>query len=212
MRILIVDDHSIYRQGMSACLSGSKEVDSVSQAESVSDAWSSGLASECELVIVDQDVPGALDFVRQIRSATRARAIVCGSGCTQTALIAAVESGAAGYLRKEELTSEQLRAAVRAAGSGAGVIEPDLLGELLDGVARASSDVLARRGLSLIRLSAREREVLRMVADGHPIREVAEELRYSERTIKNVIHDVVTKMNVRSRSQAVAEAVREGLI
>jgi DNA-binding NarL/FixJ family response regulator len=50
------------------------------------------------------------------------------------------------------------------------------------------------------------------VAEGHPIREVAEQLRYSERTIKNVIHDVVTKLNVRTRSQAVAQAVREGLI
>jgi DNA-binding NarL/FixJ family response regulator len=64
----------------------------------------------------------------------------------------------------------------------------------------------------LSRLTSREQEVLRLVAAGHPTREVARRLCYSERTIKNVIHDVVTKLNARTRSQAVAEAVREGLI
>ena len=65
---------------------------------------------------------------------------------------------------------------------------------------------------SLSPLTVREQEVLRLVADGHPTREVAKRLSYSERTVKNVIHDVVTKFNARSRSQAVAAAVREGLI
>ena len=66
--------------------------------------------------------------------------------------------------------------------------------------------------LRLSPLTSREQEVLRLVAAGHPTREVARRLCYSERTIKNVIHDVVTKLNARTRSQAVAEAVREGLI
>jgi DNA-binding NarL/FixJ family response regulator len=62
------------------------------------------------------------------------------------------------------------------------------------------------------RLTDREQQVLALIADGHPTREVAERLCYSERTVKNVLHDVVTKLNARSRSQAVAFAVREGLI
>ena len=89
---------------------------------------------------------------------------------------------------------------------------PDLLGTLLRGITRASREVLEPRGLSLSRLTAREQEVLRLVAEGHPTREVANRLCYSERTIKNVIHDVVTKLNARTRSQAVALAVRERLI
>ena len=76
----------------------------------------------------------------------------------------------------------------------------------------ARSELLEPRGLSLSPLTVREQEVLRLVADGHPTREVAKRLSYSERTVKNVIHDVVTKFNARSRSQAVAAAVREGLI
>ena len=78
-------------------------------------------------------------------------------------------------------------------------------------VRRATSNSLASdRGRR--QLTSREQEVLRLVAAGHPTREVARRLCYSERTIKNVIHDVVTKLNARTRSQAVAEAVREGLI
>jgi DNA-binding NarL/FixJ family response regulator len=62
------------------------------------------------------------------------------------------------------------------------------------------------------RLSDRELRVLALIAEGHPTREVAQQLCYSERTVKNVLHDIVTKLNVRSRSQAVAHAVRDGLI
>ena len=92
------------------------------------------------------------------------------------------------------------------------MLAPDLLGDLLRTIARASNEMLEPRGLSLSPLTVREQEVLRLVADGHPTREVAKRLSYSERTVKNVIHDVVTKFNARSRSQAVAAAVREGLI
>jgi DNA-binding NarL/FixJ family response regulator len=97
---------------------------------------------------------------------------------------------------------------VQAAAGGAGVLAPDLLGSLLRGM---SSDGSNGRP-SLARLTEREQQVLALIAKGHPTREVALELSYSERTVKNVLHDVVTKLNARSRSQAVAHAVREGLI
>ena len=83
---------------------------------------------------------------------------------------------------------------------------PELLDTLCRGVTERGSQPLSPA------LSERERLVLRLVADGHQTREVAAELCYSERTIKNVLHDVVIKMNVRTRSQAVAQAVRQGMI
>ena len=89
---------------------------------------------------------------------------------------------------------------------------PELLGSLLRRISDVSSEVLEPRGLSLSRLTTREQDVLRLVADGHATRDVAKHLSYSERTIKNIIHDAVTKLNARTRSQAVAAAVREGLI
>jgi DNA-binding NarL/FixJ family response regulator len=82
----------------------------------------------------------------------------------------------------------------------------------MQGLSRVSRDLLEPNGLSLSRLSTREQQVLSLVAEGHSTREVASGLHYSERTVKNVLHDVVTKLNARTRSQAVAEAVRQGLI
>jgi DNA-binding NarL/FixJ family response regulator len=115
-----------------------------------------------------------------------------------------MQAGAIGFLRKESLTADSLGAAVRAAASGSGVVTPDLLGRLVAGL-QADERPIAR-------LTDREQQVLALIAEGHPTREVALQLSYSERTVKNVLHDVVTKLNARSRSQAVAFAVREGLI
>ena len=120
--------------------------------------------------------------------------------------------GPCGYLTKDTLTPETLAAGVRAVHSGAGILPPDLLGTLLRTLAEVSRDVLEPRGLSLTSLTTRERNVLRLVAKGLPTREVAQQLSYSERTIKAVMHDVTTKLHAKSRSQAVALAVREGLI
>jgi DNA-binding NarL/FixJ family response regulator len=212
MKVFVLDAHAIYRRGLTACLSASQDICSVADAGSIREAWQDPELRAAQVVVVDQELPGSLEFIRQVREATGARVLVCSARCEETDVVAAVAAGAMGYLGKDTLTAESLTAAVRAAVTGAGVMAPELLGTLLRGISRASEEVLEPRGLSLTRLNAREQQVLRLVAEGHPIREVAEQLRYSERTIKNVIHDVVTKLNVRTRSQAVAHAVREGLI
>ena len=88
----------------------------------------------------------------------------------------------------------------------------DLLGRLIDNVARIQNDLLSPRGLRVTGMADREVRILRLVADGLDTREIAGELNYSERTVKNVLHDVTTRFQLRNRSQAVAYAVREGLI
>ena len=153
-------------------------------------------------------MPGGQDFVGAVIEATGARVLVCTAEPSDDSVLAALQSGAVGFLRKDTLTPDALAAAVQAAASGTGVVAPDLLGNLLRGV--TSEGVNGRP--SLARLTEREQQVLALIAQGHPTREVALELSYSERTVKNVLHDVVTKLNARSRSQAVAHAVREGLI
>jgi DNA-binding NarL/FixJ family response regulator len=123
-------------------------------------------------------------------------------------VLAAIQAGAVGFLRKDTLTTDGLAAAVTAAASGTGVVTPDLLGKLLRTLSANGDHAKPAHA----RLTDREQQVLTLIAKGHPTREVAQELCYSERTVKNVLHDVVTKLNARSRSQAVAHAVREGLI
>lgn len=212
MQVFILDAHSIYRHGLVSCLQGMADVDAVAEAGSVREAWGSGSLANSEVVLVDPEVPGGGDFIRQVREKTGAAVVVCSSRADEQDVLAAVQAGAVGYLCKDTLTPETLETGVRGASNGAGVMTPEILGNLLRGISRVSREVLEPRGLSLSWLTAREQEVLRLVAAGHPTREVAQKLCYSERTIKNVIHDVVTKLNARTRSQAVAQAVREGLI
>ena len=206
MKLFVVDPHTIYRRGLVACLEGLPEVNSVHQAESVRDAWESPPLFEADLVLVDHVMPGGPDFVGAAGESTGARVIVCSSHCTEDAVLGALQAGAVGVLRKDTLTTDSLATAVRAAANGTGVVTPELLRELLDGLAAGIERPVAPR------LTDREQQVLALIAEGHPTREVAEQLCYSERTVKNVLHDVVTKLNARTRSQAVAHAVREGLI
>jgi DNA-binding NarL/FixJ family response regulator len=212
MNVFLVDPHSIYRRGLVACLEGVPEIESITDAVSVEGAWACSELLAADVVLVDHELDGVHDFVRDLRERTGASVLVCSSRSDQRELLAAVQAGAVGYLWKETLTPDALVASLRSAATGSGVLAPELLGDLLRTISRAQNELLEPRGLSLSPLTMREQEVLRLVADGHPTREVAKRLSYSERTVKNVIHDVVTKFNARSRSQAVAAAVREGLI
>jgi DNA-binding NarL/FixJ family response regulator len=96
--------------------------------------------------------------------------------------------------------------------AGQGEVPPDLLARLLDQVGRLQRQVLTPRGIAFSGLSERETQVLRLVADGHGTAEIAVRLCYSERTVKNVLHDITSRLQLRNRSHAVAYALREGLI
>ena len=205
VKLFVVDPHAIYRRGLSVCLEGLPEVESVGQADSVHGAYDDDGLFTADLVIVDPAMPGGAEFVGAVAEATRAPVVVCSSMTDETAVLGALQAGAAGVLRKDTLTTEALANAVRAAADGTGVVTSGLLRELLDALSAEEKPVAAR-------LTDREQQVLSLIAGGHPTREVAEQLCYSERTVKNVLHDVVTKLGARSRSQAVAHAVREGLI
>ena len=207
VKLFVVDPHTIYRRGLAVCLEGLPEVDSVGHAESVRDAWEDEALFAADLVILDHAMTGGPDFVGAVAEASGAPVVVCSSLCSEDRVLAALQAGAVGVLRKETLTTESLASAVRAAADGTGVVTSDLLRELLDGIPTDTNGKPAAA-----RLTEREQQVLSLIAAGHPTREVAQQLCYSERTVKNVLHDVVTKMGARSRSQAVAHAVREGLI
>ena len=179
MKLFVLDPHTIYRRELAASLGQLDGVERVDQAASVSEARASAALADADLVILDPAGAGIDGFI----SSVGARVIVSSSDSSDQSVLSALRAGAIGYLRKDDLTPESLRAAVTALGPG----RPT-------------------------RLTDREQQVLALIADGHPTREVAEQLSYSERTVKNVLHNVVTKLNARSRSQAVAFAVREGLI
>jgi DNA-binding NarL/FixJ family response regulator len=210
VKLFVLDSHTIYRRGLVASLDRLDEVDIVCEADSVREAWEHPGLFASDLVLMDPSLAGGGDFVGAVREATGARVLVCSSDCGQDAVLAALQAGAVGYLPKAELTPESLATAVRAAANGSSVMTPDLLEHLLAKLPEHGEARPAAGGRA--QLTDREQQVLSLIAAGHPTREVALELSYSERTVKNVLHDVVTKLNARSRSQAVASAVREGLI
>ena len=155
------------------------------------------------------------ETVRVLKGALRngcSRAVLVVTRIDDAGLLASVEAGACGLVRRTDATPLELVGAVRAAAAGNGTVPPDLLGRLLGQIGRLQQHVLGPRGLTLAGLSEREISVLRLVADGYDTGEIARNLCYSERTIKNVIHDVTSRLHLRNRSQAVAYAVREGLI
>jgi DNA-binding NarL/FixJ family response regulator len=208
VNIFVVDSHPIFRRGLVASLELLERVDCVDQATDVREARQHEALPDADLVIVDPSIAGGAAFLDAIGG--ERRVIACTSDCSDAAVIIAVAAGAVGYLRKDTLTQDLLQAAVQAAEGGAAIVGPDLLAAMLRGTAVQTEVEPAH--FPVPRLSEREQHVLALIADGHPTREVAQQLCYSERTVKNVLHDVVTKLNARSRSQAVAHAVRDGLI
>jgi DNA-binding NarL/FixJ family response regulator len=209
VNLFVLDPHTIYRRGLAACLDLLDEVDAVDHASSVREAWEDPALFAADIVLLDQSVEGGGDFIAAVTEATGAQVVVCSSDCGEDAVLSAIRAGATGFLRKDTLTNDALAAAVTAAANGTGVVTPELLGSVLGGLPAEPVEPV-RPAES--KLTDREQQVLALIAAGHPTREVAEQLCYSERTVKNVLHDVVTKLNARSRSQAVAFAVREGLI
>jgi DNA-binding NarL/FixJ family response regulator len=207
--VFIVDPHSIFRLGMTTCLESLPMIARVGGSDTVDEAWEREDLRAADLAIVDVDTPGVKDFVRNVRAETGIPSLACGTAWKLDEVTAVIEAGAVGVLAKDSLTPATLEANVRAALHGAGVVPSELMAQLL-GVPEGGGD--GPVGLTAGQLNAREQQVLRLIADGQGTREVAATLSYSERTIKNVLHDVVTKLGARSRSHAVAHAVRAGII
>jgi DNA-binding NarL/FixJ family response regulator len=162
-------------------------------------------------------VTGTLDdetlrVLRALRRGTEPRTVLVAEMIDDHALVAAAEVGVCGLLRRSEATAEALTRAVVRVASGAGDVPADLVGRLLKQLGQLQRHVLTPRGLTASGLTSRETEVFRMVADGMDTADIARELSYSERTVKNIVHAVTTRLQLRNRSHAVAYVLREGLI
>ncbi|MBA3746881.1 MAG: response regulator transcription factor [Solirubrobacterales bacterium] len=210
MKVFVVDSHAIYRRGLVSSLEIVERVERVDEADDAPQAREHTALPDADIVILDSSMPGGRGLLAWLAESHDAHVIVCTSDCDEESVIDVIEAGAVGYLRKETLTQDVLQAAIHAAGGGAAIVAPDMLAAIVRG--GATEPEAGQPRFPTQRLTDREQRVLGLIAQGHPTREVAEELCYSERTVKNVLHDVVTKLNVRSRSQAVAHAVRDGLI
>jgi DNA-binding NarL/FixJ family response regulator len=163
------------------------------------------------LIVSDRVCERTLRSMRTLREQQGRLVLVVGD-LDDGDLVAAAEVGVVGVVRRNEATPERLVRVIRAASIGEAAVPPDLLGRLLDQVGQLQRQVLSPRGLRFSGLTDREVAVLRRVAEGMSTAEIAADLSYSQRTIKNVLHDVCTRLQLRNRSHAVAYALRQGLI
>lgn len=211
LHVFVVEPHPIYQRGLAESLRSLAFVEKVTEASAVDEARESPQLVSADVVVLDQDLAGAEELLREIGATAGTEAIVLLSRAGRD-VRDAIDAGAVGFLSKDTLTPGALAAAVQGAANGTSVIAPLLLTGLVRRRAPTPAGALPTRGDPISWLTAREQQVLSLIADGHPTREVAQRLSYSERTVKNVLHDIVTKLGARSRSQAVAHAVRDGLI
>lgn len=214
--VFVVDAHPIYRRGLVACLSALDEVTSVGDAADVDLARSDPRLHGADLLVIDHELDGSHELIGELSGSAAPRAIVCSACQTDDRVRASIRAGAIGFLSKETLRPETLLVGLLAATNGAGILAPGMLGALMAEAVDAPPLVALPTPAVIAELTSqlttREHDVLVLIADGEPTREVARQLSYSERTVKNVLHDVAVKLGARSRSHAVAHAVRQGLI
>lgn len=164
------------------------------------------------LLIEDALDEAALTRLRRIVRSEGARAVLVTGTIRESELLDVVECGVGAIVWRHEATAHRLVQAVLAASRGDGDLPADLLGRLISQVGTLHRGAAGRPGAPSLGLAPREVDVLRLVAEGLDTGEIAGKLSYSERTVKNVMHGLTTRLHLRNRAHAVAYALREGYI
>jgi DNA-binding NarL/FixJ family response regulator len=169
-------------------------------------------AVDVGLLSVNANDDDAIRTMRTMRRNGCRHVVIVADTVDDQAVIRAVEDGAVGIIRRADASPERLCRAIENTSGGGGDVPDDLLGNLLRQVHQVSERVLSPRGLAFTSLSDRETDVLRLVSDGLDTKQIASSMSYSERTIKNIIHDIMQRFGLRNRCHAVSYAIRQGLI
>ncbi|MCY0922216.1 MULTISPECIES: helix-turn-helix transcriptional regulator [unclassified Streptomyces] len=164
------------------------------------------------LLVEDALDEAALTRLRRIVRSEGARAVLVVGAMRENELMDVVECGVGAIVWRHEATAERLVQAVLAASRGDGDLPADLLGRLIHQVGTLHRGAGGRAGAPALGLTSREVDVLRLVSEGLDTGEIAGKLSYSERTVKNVMHGLTTRLHLRNRAHAVAFALREGYI
>jgi DNA-binding NarL/FixJ family response regulator len=207
VRVLIVDDHPVTRDGLRSALSTSQEVEIVGEASSGEEAVEAVGQLKPEVVFMDVRMPGmgGIEATRIIRDENPdTRVILFTVDESRTAISDAIQAGVSGYLLKD-VSAQELVNAARLAIEGKAVIHPTLTRAFIEEV-----QLVDRRPEAP--LSKREAEILQMVAYGSTTKEVAHDLGISPHTVKTHLERIFEKLGANDRAQAVAIAIRQGIV
>lgn len=204
IRVLLVDDHPVVREGLRGMLEAEPDLTVVGEAGSGEEAVTRARVVEADVILMDLRMPG-LDGVgateRILAESKHARVVVLTTYETDADILRAVEAGASGYLLKDASRAD-LAGAIRAAARGETVLAPSVAGRLVNRVRRPAAPTL----------SAREVEVLALVAKGLTNAEIGRRLHISEATVKTHLLRSFGKLDVSDRTAAVTTAMSLGLL
>lgn len=210
LRLLVVDDHEVVREGLVALLSRRDEFQVVAEAGSVAESLAAARRFEPDLVVMDVRLPdgSGIEACREIRSEfPSTRVVMLTSYPDEEAVLSAILAGASGYLLKQ-IRGRDLVTALEAVGRGDSLLDPAVTERVLERVRRiANGD--ERDELS--ELTAQERKILRLVADGKTNKEIAAEVFLSDKTVKNYVSSILSKLNLQRRAQAAAFVAKHHL-
>jgi len=214
LRVLIVDDHALFRRGLQMVLRQAEDIDVVGEAGDGHEAVDKAQELMPDVVLMDVRMPGqsGIKATEQIKDLLpHAKILMLTISDEEADLYDAIKAGASGYLLKE-ISIDEVADAVRSVSSGQSRISPSMASKLLTEFAAMSKRADERQQLPAPRLTEREMEVLKLVAQGMNNRDIAKELFISENTVKNHIRNILEKLHLHSRMEAVVYAVREKLL
>src|SRR6059058_1657240 len=212
IRVLICDDHALFRRGLIMVLESEEGIDVVAEAEDGEEAIEKAEEAAPDVVLMDVRMPrmSGIEATRAIADAVpTTKILMLTVSDEEEDLYEAVKAGATGYLLKE-ISIEEVANAIRAVITGQSLISPSMASKLLTEFNNLSKQ--AQQKVLVPKLTDRELQVLKLVAQGMSNREVAEELFISENMVKNHVRNILEKLHLHSRMEAVIYAVRERLL
>ena len=214
LRVLIVDDHALFRRGLQMVLKQEDDIDVVGEAGDGNEAVREAQDTMPDVILMDVRMPrrSGIEATQQIKELLpHVKILMLTISDEEADLYDAIKAGASGYLLKE-IPIDEVADAIRSVWQGQSRISPSMAAKLLTEFAAMSRRADERPQLPAPRLTDREMEVLQLVAQGLNNREIAKRLFISENTVKNHIRNILEKLHLHSRMEAVVYAVREKLL
>jgi two-component system NarL family response regulator len=214
LRVLVVDDHALFRRGLQMVLEQEPDLQLVGEASDGAEAVQKAQELMPDVILMDVRMPkrSGIEATTQIKDLLpHVKILMLTISDEEADLYEAIKAGASGYLLKE-IPIEEVADAIRSVWAGQSRISPSMASKLLNEFASMSKGTPDKAQVPAPRLTDREMEVLKLVAKGMNNRDIAKELYISENTVKNHIRNILEKLHLHSRMEAVVYAVREKMI
>jgi len=214
LRVLVADDHALFRRGLQMVLEQENDIELVGEASDGVEVVEKAQELMPDVILMDVRMPkrSGIEAAGQIKELLpHVKILMLTISDEEADLYDAIKAGASGYLLKE-IPIEEVADAIRSVWAGQSRISPSMASKLLNEFAAMSKASAERPQMPTPRLTEREMEVLKLVAQGMNNRDIAKQLFISENTVKNHIRNILEKLHLHSRMEAVVYAVREKLL